>query len=143
LVIFIRWTKSLQRYNQTLHLTLFPIPGSPLCPVQAFLLLQRLFPVPSASPFLSYYSSGRLITLSQGDLRRSLRALLVRLRLNPHLSFHSFRRSAASLAYSSGLSFSAIQSHGTWSSDALLAYLDSGARDPSVSLFFSSFFSSS
>jgi hypothetical protein len=84
-----------------------------------------------------------LVILSQGDLRCTLRSLVHSLHFDPHLSFHAFRRSAASLAYSSGLSFSSIQAHGTWSSDALLAYLDSSVRDPSVSRFFSTYFHNS
>jgi integrase len=84
-----------------------------------------------------------LYILTQSDLRRVLRSLLLKLGLDPSLTFHSFRRSAASLAHSAGLPLQAIQTHGTWSTDALLAYLDSHARDPAVPLFFSSFFSSS
>jgi hypothetical protein len=51
-----------------------------------------------SDPLLSYRSSGRLIILSQGDLRRILRLLVSTLGLHPSLNFHSFRRSAASLA---------------------------------------------
>jgi hypothetical protein len=62
---------------------------------------------------LSYPSARRLIVLFQGDLRRILRLLVSSLGLHPGLTFHSFRRSATSLARASGLSFQAIQSH--WS----------------------------
>jgi hypothetical protein len=48
LVFFLRWIKTLQRYNQTAHIPLFSIPGSPLCPLQAFTLLQRSFLVRSS-----------------------------------------------------------------------------------------------
>jgi hypothetical protein len=133
----------LQRFHQTAHISLFPIPGSLLCPLQAFLTLQRFFLVRSSDPLLFYRSSGRLIILSQADLRCVLRTLVSSLGFHSSLTFHSFRRSAASLAISSGLSFQAVQQHGTWSSDALLAYLDSGSRDPAVPQFFSSFFSAS
>jgi integrase len=142
LVIWLRWTKTLQRFNQSARVQLFPIPSSPLCPLRAFQLLQHFFPVRPTDPLLSYRSSGGLIILSQGDLWHILRSLITSLGLHPSLSFHAFRRSAASLAHSAGLSFQAIQSHGTWSSDALLAYFDAGARDPAVPQFFSSYFSS-
>jgi hypothetical protein len=142
LVIWLRWTKTLQRFNQSARVQLFPIPSSPLCPLRAFQLLQRFFPVHSTDPLLSYRSSGGLIILFQGHLRRILRSLVTSLGLHSSLSFHAFRCSAASLAHSAGLSFQAIQAHGTWSSDALLAYLDAGARDPAVRQFFSTYFSS-
>jgi hypothetical protein len=38
--------------------------------------------------------------------------------------------------------FHSIQAHGTWSSDALWAYIDAGARDASVPRLFSRVFSS-
>jgi hypothetical protein len=69
--------------------------------------------------------------------------LVSSLSLHPSLTFHSFRRSAASLASSAGLSFQSIQAHGLWASDALLSYLDASARDPTIPMFFSSYFSSS
>jgi hypothetical protein len=142
LSVHLRWTKTLQRYNQSARFLLFPVPHSILCPVRAFLNLQSSFPVRPSDPFLSYRVAGRLHIISQADLRLILKRLISALGLHPSLSFHSFRRSAASLAHSSGLSFQQIQTHGTWTSDALLAYLDAGARDPAVPRFFSSFFSS-
>jgi hypothetical protein len=46
-------SKTLQRYNQSVHIPLFPISSSPLCPIQAFLLLQRLFLVHPMDSLLS------------------------------------------------------------------------------------------
>jgi hypothetical protein len=69
LFIHLRWSKTLQRYNQSAHIPLFSIPGSILCPVQAFILLQRYFPVRPADPCLSYRSTGRLFILTQSDIR--------------------------------------------------------------------------
>jgi hypothetical protein len=39
----------------------------------------------------------------------------------------------------SGISLQVIQAHGTWSSDALFAYIDAGTRDATVPLFFLQF----
>jgi integrase len=43
LYIHLRWTKTLQRYRQAATILLYPIPGSPLCPLQAFMQLQKFF----------------------------------------------------------------------------------------------------
>jgi hypothetical protein len=91
-------------------------------------------------PFLSYRSSGRLFIISQSHLHSSLKRLLSTLNLSPHVTFHSFRRSRVSLAFASGISVQAIQVHGTWSSDAFWAYIDSGAWDATVPQFFCLFF---
>jgi integrase len=140
LSIHLRWSKTLQRYNQSALITLYPIPNSIICPLGAFSQLQRFFPVRPSDPLLSYRFGGRLIIITQSDLRRVLRHLISSLGLSSRLTFHSFRRSAAFLASGAGLPFHAIQAHGVWSSDALLAYLDPSARHPAVPLFFSSFF---
>jgi integrase len=143
LSIFIRWSKTLQRHRQTARIVLFSIPGSPACPVEAFKTLQRSYPVRPSDPFLSYRVSGSLFLISQSHLRRALKRLISSLSFNPSLSFHSFRRSGASLAFASGVPFQAIQAHGTWTSDALWSYIDADARDHSVSHCFTRVFSQS
>jgi hypothetical protein len=105
-----------------------------LCPLHSFIILQGLFLVLPTEPLLPHRFSRHLVLVTQDDLNRVLRSFIFSFCLDPHLSFHAFHRSAASLAQSQGLSFSSIQFQGIWSSDALLTYLDSGARDPAVSL---------
>jgi integrase len=142
LTIHLRWTKTFQRYRQSAHIKLYPVPNSILCPIRAFRNLQRSYPVRSTDPFLSYRSSGQLFLISQSDLRRALKRLVSALSLSPKLTFHSFRRSGASLAYTSGVPFDAIQAHGTWASDALWSYIDADARESPVPRLFSRVFSS-
>jgi integrase len=140
--IHLRWTKTLQKYRQTARVKLYPIPNSTLCPVKAFRALQRSYPVRPTDPFLSYRSAGQLFIITQSDLRRALKKLISSLALHSSLSFHAFRRSGASLAYASGVSFDAIQAHGTWTSDALWSYIDVDAKDSPVPHVFSHIFSS-
>jgi integrase len=138
IVIHLRWTKTLQRYRQSAHIRLFSIPNSPVCPLKVFSALQWSYPVLAMDPFLSYRASGQLFLITQAHLRRALKRLLLTLNLSSHLSFHSFRRSGASLAFASGIPFAAIHAHGTWASDSLWAYIDADARDTTVPRFFSS-----
>jgi integrase len=130
------WTKTLQKYRQAAIIKLFPFPNSTLCPLQAFRTLQRGYPVRPTDPFLSYRSSGRLFLITQSDLRRALKKLVSALNFHPSITFHSFHKSGASLAYASGVPFDAIQAHGTWASDALWCYIDADARAPAVPLLF-------
>jgi integrase len=120
---------------------LFAINNSPVCPLRAFFALQRSYPVLPTYPFLSYRAAGQLHIISQSHLRRALKRLVLMLNFSPHLTFHSFRRSGASVAFASGVPFQAIQAHGTWASDSLWAYIDASARDVTVPQFFSSLFS--
>jgi integrase len=142
ILVHLRWTKTLQKYRQSARIRLFHIPNSPVCPVAAFLSLKRSYPVLATDPLLSYRASGQLFLITQSHLRRALKRLLLLLGLSSSLTFHSFRRSGASLAFASGVPFQAIQAHGTWASDSLWAYIDANARDCTVPRFFSSVFAS-
>jgi integrase len=143
ILVHLRWTKTLQKYRQSAKIRLFQIPNSPVCTlVAAFLSLKRSYPVLPTYPLLSYRVSGQLFVITQAHLRRSLKRLLLLLGLSQSLTFHSFRRSGASLAFASGVPFQAIQAHGTWASEALWAYIDANARDCTVPRFFSSIFAS-
>jgi integrase len=142
LIIHLRWTKTLQRYRQSARIKLYPVSNSNLCPLSAFRALQRSYPVRPTDPFLSYRSSGQLFLISQSDLRRALKRLVSALGFSSKLTFHSFRRSGASLAYASRVPFDAIQAHGTWVSDALWSYIDADARESPVPCLFSRIFPS-
>jgi hypothetical protein len=52
IVIHLRWTKTLQKYRQSARIRLFGIPHSPVCPLSAFVALNRSFPVLPTDPFL-------------------------------------------------------------------------------------------
>jgi integrase len=141
IVIHIRWSKTLQKYRQTASIPLYAIPNSILCPKNNFINLQNQFPVKATDPLLSYNAGGVLRVVTQSQLRAAFSRLVQLLNLNSNLSFHSLRRSGASLAFASGVQFSSIQAHGTWTSDALWSYIDHSARDASVPALFAAIFS--
>jgi integrase len=129
IIISLRWTKTVQSYHQSARLRLFAIRISPMCSVAAYLALRWSYPVLPTDLLLSYRVSGQLFLITQAHLRRALKQSVLLLGLSRHLTFHSFRRSAASLAFASGIPFQYIPAHGTWSSDSLWAYIDADARD--------------
>ena len=53
------------------------------------------------------------------------------------MTFHSFRRSGATLAFNSNIPLQHIQSHGTWTSDAVWHYIaqDHNASDMVATAF--------
>ena len=89
--------------------------GEPLCPVQsllAFLQIRGCLPGP-----LFVFRDGRYLT------RRYLAVLVQSALPRSHLNTHSFRIGGASAAAAAGISDSAIQLLGRWSSDAYHRYL--------------------
>ena len=63
------------------------------------------------------------------QLRRRFSSVLKVLQL-PYqsLTYHSLRRSGASLAFNNNVSFESIKSHGAWQSDAVWQYLFSNSQ---------------
>ena len=63
-------------------------------------------------------------TVTERTLRAHLKSILTDIGLDPNLfSFHSFRRSGATLAYNLDIDVEAIKRHGTWRSDAVYSYI--------------------
>jgi hypothetical protein len=90
LCIHLRWTKTLQRHRQSARIHILSIPGSLLCPLAAFQSLQRSYPVHPTDPILSYRVSGQLFIISQSQIRRALKRLVLSLNLHPNISFSLF-----------------------------------------------------
>jgi integrase len=65
--------------------------------------------------------------LTASTLNVILRAAAVRYNL-PHLTFHVFHRSNASIAFRVGLPFHDIQAHGTWTSEAMWLNIDATTK---------------
>ena len=125
ITVFLKWSKTLQANKDTRLIPLAAIPGSPLCPLQAILQINQLYPVSYHCPMFSHMVQGKLVVISQSQARRVLSELLASMGLNPKCyGFHTFRRSGASLAFSLNVPVQYIKAHGTWASDAVWAYLD-------------------
>jgi integrase len=140
--VFIRWAKTLQKFRQTATIPLYVIPNSNLCPLTNFLILKNNYPVKPADPLLSYYQAGILRVVTQNQIRSAFHQLLNYSNLNKNITFHALRRSGASLAFASGVQFSSIQAHGTWTSDAAWSYIHHSARDTAIPVLFSRVFAS-
>jgi integrase len=136
LQVHIKWSKTLQSYRQSAIINLPNIQGSPLCPVAAYQALLQNYPVPLSSPLLSYMVGSQLHVITRSNLQTILKTLAARANLPFDISFHIFRRSAASIAFASGIPFKQIQAHGTWTSESVWAYIHQSARSSVLPNFF-------
>ena len=74
---------------------------------------------PNAPCFGSLY-----YTVTERILRKHLANILQDLNMtSSKFSFHSFRRSGATLAYNLGIGLEEIKRHGTWKSNAVQSYI--------------------
>ena len=120
LIVMVKWSKTLQSARKGTYIVLPELPGSRLCPMSALRAMTSQFPAKPNAP-LFFTSSGPII---QSQIRTHLNKILALIHLNPqHFSFHTFRRSGATLAFNNNVDLQAIKRHGTWTSDAVNAYI--------------------
>ena len=95
----------------------------------------QLYPASGNAPL--FFNLNGVIT--QGQIRAHLVKVLQLLNLDPRShTFHTFRRSGATLAYNNNVNIQHIQL-GTWSSDAVNAYIvDDPLHSSSVTSTFQS-----
>ena len=120
-----KWSKTLQDVKQTTTITLPVLGSSNLCPVSALKSMFAHIPASRNSPLFIVYRQGSLVPLADSAARKHLKSISIMLNISPHLTFHSFRRSATTWAFQNGVSLQAIMKHGTWSSDAVWRYIKS------------------
>ena len=117
------WAKTNQLCNRVVQLPLTSMPGSPLCPVSAFLNMCTLVPTGKNYPAFGTYGIKGFHPITHAVFTCTLRTLLTKAGYDPlAYSGHSFRRGGATWAFSSGVP-GELTVHGDWHSDAYLLYL--------------------
>ena len=120
------------QYADRVHVVpVLSLPGSPLCPVQAFRHMVRLCPAASSAPAFvlpSGRASYRCITypMYNAFIKDAISAIGLR---PSAFSSHSFRRGGATFAFQAKVPAELIKSTGDWKSSAYLLYLDLSFQD--------------
>ena len=136
--ILIKWSKTLESRNQVRLLKIPSLANCPLCPVSALKNLLLITPSGDNNPLFQNKYKQQWVPLTYSRLRRALASILLSLQLhNSKITFHSLRRSGATLAFNSSVPLQDIQSHGTWSSDCVWSYItqDHNVTDKVASTF--------
>ena len=125
--VHVRWSKTIQLGQHSLHVPFVRNPGSVLCPVtaisQAFWLTKNADPYGQAFCYASTSTSApRVFTykMFMSYLKRFLQELGAPANL---FGSHSFRRGGASFALEAGIPLDTISIMGDWKSDAMFLYL--------------------
>ena len=138
--IIVKWSKTLQNRDKVKVIKIPALGRSPLCPVSALRKLLAATPGSNNSPLFQVKCHHKWVPLTDTRLRKFLAKVLKALHLTVHgFTFHSLRRSGATLAFNLKVPMQDIQSYGTWTSEAVWAYItqDHNAAD-SVALSFRS-----
>ncbi len=122
-LIYIKWTKTIQSGERYLLVPLAKIPGSPLCPYTAVKSMLEIVPAPPASPAFLVPSSSGLVSITHCSFTKFLRQILVQAGHNPQdISCHSFQCGGESFALSCGVPGELIKFHVDWKSQCYLLY---------------------
>ena len=130
--LIIKWAKTLQDHKAH-HVIQLPSLKNPfLCPVRALTQLIQSRPMSPTSPLFA----NKFPPYSQvidTHIRDSLKKVLIHrgIPLQGH-SFHTFRRSGATLAFDNNVALQNIQAHGLWRSTAVWTYLQNASVAPSI-----------
>ncbi len=125
-IIWVRWSKTIQFRERVVSIPLPRVPGSIFCPVAA---ISHAFSftvgAPVGSQAFQWLAPSLLLReFSYGLFMSKLRACLNQCGLSgKDFGSHSFRRGGASFAFSIGVPVDLIKVLGDWKSNAVLLYL--------------------
>jgi integrase len=124
--LYFTWSKTNQFGARIHKVPLIAIPNSVLCPVQALFNMLSLVPAqPHDALFSVPGASKKLIPVSYANFQKFLKNIVSLVGIDStNFSTHSFRRGGATHAFDSNVPSELIKSHGDWSSDAYLVYLE-------------------
>ena len=117
-IIYIKWTKTIQEDTNPPIVILPRVPGSQLCPVRVwekYLNSIKSFPLTPEAPLLNFASphSGMV---TQSHLRNALEiTLLAAGHPKDHVTLHALRRGGVSHVYHAGVPLEHLKKHGLWS----------------------------
>ena len=124
--VIIKWSKTQQNRDSCKVLTLPRLKGSPICPFAACKAALKLYNPQDHEPLFQYPVQGHWRVLTDSRIRKCLSSLIKKLGFPPsHFTFHTFRRSGATLAYNSHIPIQQIKTHGQWTSDCVWTYIQS------------------
>ena len=134
LLVSITSSKTIQYSDRVLRIPISAIPGSHLCPVQAYRSLLSMVTIQLSYPAFCYNSSGMVIPLTYSVFVKQFRAWLSQIGVSCDKLYctHSFRRGGATFAFQSGVSPNLIKCQGDWKSDCYLKYVKLNVSDKIV-----------
>ena len=122
--MIIKWSKTLQSKDKIKVLKVPSLGRSPICPVAAVKKLLSTTPGSNNSPLFQIKCYFKWVPLSDIRLRKTFGIIMDRTLKSPAgVTFYSLRRSGATLAFNLDVPMQDIQSHGTWTSEAVWTYI--------------------
>ena len=118
------WVKNIQKRGRAHKVPILHIPGSSLCPVEAYKNMCHLAPLEGQHPAFAIKSSRGPVQGIYQQFNQKLKKLIGACGFNPEdFSTHSCRRGGATCAFQEDVPEILIQLQGDWASDCYMKYL--------------------
>ena len=122
--INLKWSKTLQTRDKVQVLTLPKLASTLICPYRALKSIFKLYNPSGHQPLFQVRSGKAWVVLTDSKIRKSLTKINTKMGFEPHhFTFHTFRRSGATLAYNAHIPVRQIKRHGSWTSDCVWTYI--------------------
>ena len=122
--LLLKWSKTIQFRDECRLVTLPKLGASPICPYGALKTIMALYKPGANSPLFQIRVATGWQVLTDTRVRKNLATINRLLNLpSNYYTFHTFRRSGASLAYDLDIPVKEIKEHGTWASDCVWRYI--------------------
>ena len=135
LFVNVHWTKTIQFGQRELVVPICSIPGSRLCPVQAYKRLVHFVQAPSSAPAFGYFDiNSKFVPLTYKVFVLQFRKWLMSIGVTDVFRYcsPSFRRGGATFAFQCGVDANLIKAQGDWHSDCYLNYIKLDVKDKLV-----------
>ena len=131
--IIVTCAKNMQNSGQYHVVQLPQLKNVLICPVLALKNMLKKKDITPHQPLFQIHTKKGIVPLIASNARSFLKTCIATMGLNPsHFTFHSFRRSGASLAFDSNVALENIKQHGNWKSEAVWTYLNSTPTAASI-----------
>ena len=121
----LKWSMTIQDCDKLHVLSLPKIRGSSLCPYAPLKAVIRTFNPSKDDPLFQIPTSCGMRVLIDSRIRKVLSKLNVKMCMARNFfTFHTFRRSEATLTFNAHVPIHRIKQHGSWMSDCVWRYIN-------------------
>ena len=127
--LLVKWSKTLQSRDEVKIITLPRLAYKVICPYLALRAVTQLYAPTANQPLFQTYSNQKYQPMTDSRVCKALSRIVQLMGLpKGFYTFHTFRRSGASLAYQAQVPLADIKDHGTWTSDCVWTYIQDKAH---------------
>ena len=122
--VFIKWSKTNQTRDKVHVFSILRLKHSCICPFKALKQIFKMYSPQDDAPLFQIQTKKGWVVLTDTRIRKTLLSLNQKMGFHRHyFTFHTFRRSGATLAFNSHVPIQQIQHHGSWMSECVWRYI--------------------